>query len=72
MVCFDLSTAGWHVCALTEKQKEMNESLQAISCPLTLLSLLMLGDIHAGLCRDISVKLIAAKNGHVKTACLRN
>lgn len=44
----------------------MNESLQAIGCPLTQLSVFMLSDIHTGLRRDSSAKLIAANNGQVK------
>ena len=44
----------------------MNESLQAIGCPLTQLSVFMLSDIHTGLCWDSFAELIAANNGQVK------
>lgn len=43
----------------------MNESLQAIGCPLTQLSVFMLSDTHTGLRRDRSERL-AAHNDEVK------
>lgn len=44
----------------------MNESLQAIGCPVTQLSVFMLSDIHSGLCWDSVTKLIAAHEGQVE------
>lgn len=52
--------------ALTNRQKEMNESLQAIGCPLTQLSVFMLSGARTGLCWDSFARLIAANNGHVR------
>lgn len=51
---------------LTVRDKETNESLQAIWCPLTQLSVFVLSDIHKPLHWDSFVKLIPADNGQVE------